>query len=82
MKITTLICAALAASAPIGQFAVADNPKLNPNINKRQHTQQARVESRELARKEAAERERRDLDQQLDQAGKEIREDKHDAPQR
>ena len=56
MKISTLICVAIAASALAGQFAAADNPKLNHNVHKRQQNQQERVrkgvQSGELTRKE------------------------------
>jgi hypothetical protein len=77
MNLTTLVCAALAASILVGQFAAADHPRRNNYVNKRPHTQQERI------RKQAAEptQEHRDS-KQLDQAGEESREQKPDAPQR
>jgi hypothetical protein len=77
MNITTLACAALAASILVGPFAAADHPRRNNYVNKRQYIEQER------ARKKAAEstHEHRDS-KQLDQAGAESREPKPDAPQR
>jgi hypothetical protein len=59
MKITTCICLAIVASALVGQWAAAGNPKLSSHPNKRPQTQQ----------------ERKELQQPLDQSGADIREE-------
>ena len=109
MRITRLICLAIAASALTGQWAAADNPKFPHNVNQRQQHQQERVrkgvQSGELTRKEArgianqrrdikdlereyrsdgtlTKRERADLDRRLDDASGDILRQKHDAQDR
>jgi hypothetical protein len=109
VKITRSICLALAATVLIGPLALADNPKHNSNVNKRQQQQAERIKkgvrSGELTRKEArgianerrdikdvereyrsdgtlTKRERADLDQRLDDASVDIARQKHDAQDR